>query len=64
MEFEERVTLFIEGRSRIREVAGDMPAQLTALLFDRLGFRNRIDLSHIVAFWRREAKYRPTMWFR
>ena len=38
VEFEERVALFVERRSGVREIAGDMTAQPTALLLDRLGF--------------------------
>src|SRR5258708_26231370 len=56
MEFEERVALLVERRRRVPEVAGDMTAQLTALLLDRLGFGNRIDLSHITALSGRGGK--------
>src|SRR4029077_18068169 len=47
VEFEERVALLVERRGGVRQIAGNVTAQLTALLLDRLGFRNRIDLSHI-----------------
>ena len=38
VEFEERVALFVERRGRVREIAGDVTAQLAALVLDSLGF--------------------------
>ena len=38
VEFEERVALLVERGGGVREISGNMPAQLTALLLDRLGF--------------------------
>ena len=47
VKFEERIALLIERFLGVGEVSGDMAAQLPALLLDRLGFRNRLDLSHV-----------------
>src|ERR1700739_1065650 len=55
VEFEERVALIVERSAGIAEIAGDVPAQLTALLLDRLGIRNRFDLNHIASFSRPAA---------
>src|SRR5262249_35227809 len=55
VEFEERIALVVEWLFGIREVAGDMSAQLAALMLDRLGLRNRVDLNHIVPPWRRDG---------
>src|SRR5690348_279907 len=49
VEFEERIALFVEWGAGFGEIAGDMPAKLPALLLDRLGLRNGVDLNHIAA---------------
>ena len=52
VEFEERIALLVERGAGVGEIARDVPAQLPALLFDRLGLRNGIDLNHIAALSR------------
>ena len=52
VEFEQRITLVVERHRRVREVARDMTAQLPALLLDRLGLRNGVDLNHVQALSR------------
>jgi hypothetical protein len=64
VEFEKGVALFVERRGGFAEIAGDMPAKLPALLLDRLGLRNGVDLNHIAALSRpRRRQHRHSMWF-
>ena len=55
VEFEERIALLVERRAGVGEIARDVPAQLPALLLDRLGLRNGVDLNHIAALSRRSG---------
>jgi hypothetical protein len=48
VEFEQRIAFLVEGCGRVGEIAGDMTAQLAALLLDCFGLRYRFELSHIV----------------
>src|SRR5271166_906661 len=49
VEFEELIALVVERHSGFGEVARDVTPQLPALLLDRFGLRNGVDLNHIAA---------------
>ena len=47
VKFEQRIAFLVERDAGVRQVAGDVAAQVAALLLDRLGFGNIFDLSHV-----------------
>ena len=64
VEFEERIALLVERGAGVGEIARDVPAQLPALLLDRFGLRDGVDLNHIPGLRGGAAQHRVTMWFR
>src|SRR5262249_38619141 len=62
VKFEDRISLAVERRRRVREVARDMAAQMAALLLDRLGLGDLLDnRNHVAALQGAGRKYRlPT----
>src|SRR5207248_8227485 len=46
VKFEEAIPGLVERMRRVGEIARQMPAQLPALLLDRFGFRDCVELGH------------------
>ena len=46
VEFEQRISFLVEGYGRVGEIAGDMTAELAALLLNRFGLREVLDRAH------------------